>query len=31
VIVELEAVDIAEIASFVDPQNDRFGEAVELA
>ena len=28
-IVELEAIEIAEIAPFVDPQDDRFDEAVE--
>ena len=31
VVVEFEAVDVAEIAPFIDPQNDRFDEAVELA
>jgi hypothetical protein len=31
VVVKLEAVDVAEIAALVNPQNDRFGEAVEPA
>ena len=31
VIIELEAVEIAEIAPFIDPQDDRFNVAVELA
>ena len=29
VIIELEAVEIAEIAPFIDPQDDRFDKAVE--